>query len=122
MNITNLCYGGRERVVTACKRSCCCHFDQERFSTYFERFMHMELSVVMLSFAAVRSVFLWAQLTGDPLQALLNTLGVEVDVHPRVLVDLSVVIGAMQSRSLHLPSLRRRLKSQNGGGQGGRQS
>ena len=21
----------------ACKRSCCCHFDQERFSTYFER-------------------------------------------------------------------------------------
>ena len=25
------------RVVTACKRSCCCHFVQERFSTYFER-------------------------------------------------------------------------------------
>ena len=23
--------------MTACKRSCCCHFDQERFSTYFER-------------------------------------------------------------------------------------
>ena len=32
---------------------------------------------------------------------------------------LKEVIGAMQSRSLHLPSLRRRLKSQNGGGQGG---
>ena len=23
--------------MIACKRSCCCHFDQERFSTYFER-------------------------------------------------------------------------------------
>ena len=23
--------------MAACKRSCCCHFDQERFSTYFER-------------------------------------------------------------------------------------
>ena len=73
----------------------------------------------MQSFAAGRSVFLWAQLNGDPLQVLLNILGVEVDVHPRVLVDLSEVIGAMQSRYLHLPSLRRRLKSQNGGGQGG---
>ena len=72
----------------------------------------------MQSFAAGRSVFLWAQLNGDPLQVLLNILGVEVDVHPRVLVDLSEVIGAMQSRNLHLPSLRRRLKSQNGGGQG----
>ena len=77
------------------------------------------MSVVMQSFATVRSVFLWAQLNGDPLQALLNIFGVEVDVHPRVLVALSEVIGAMQSRSLHLPSLRRRLKSQNGGGQGG---
>ena len=25
--------------MTACKRSCCCHFDQERFSTYFERLL-----------------------------------------------------------------------------------
>ena len=106
--------------MTACKRSCCCHFDQERFSTYFDRFVHMEpMSVVMQSFAAVRSVFLWAQLNGDPLQALLNILGVDVDVHPRVLADLSDGIGVMQSRSLHVPSLRRRLKSQNGGGQGG---
>ena len=77
------------------------------------------MPVVMQSFAAVRSVFLWAQLNGDPLQALLNILGVEVDVHPRVLVALAEVIGAMQSRSLHLQSLRRRLISQNGGGQGG---
>ena len=50
---------------------------------------------------------LWAQLKGDPLQALLNILGVEVDDHPA----LSEVIGTLQSRSgLHLPSLRRRLK------------
>ena len=77
------------------------------------------MPVELQSFAAVRSVFLWAQLKGDPLQALLNILGVDVDVHPRVLVALSEVIEAMQSRTLHLPSLRRRLKSQNGGGQGG---
>ena len=58
---------------------------------------------------------LWAQLKGDSLQALLNILGVEVDDHPA----LSEVIGTMQSRSCpRLPSLRRRLKSQNGGGQG----
>ena len=69
----------------------------------------------MQSFATVQSVFLWAQLKGDSLQALLNILGVEVDDH----LALSEVIGTMQSRScLRLPSLRRRLKSQNGGGQG----
>ena len=59
--------------MTACKRSCCSHFDQERFNTYFERVMHMEpMSVVMQSFAALRSVFLWAQLKGDSSQASLN--------------------------------------------------
>ena len=43
-------------------------------------------------------------------------LGVDVDDHSA----LSGVIGTMQSRScLRLPSLRRRLKSQNGGGQWG---
>ena len=69
----------------------------------------------MQSFATVQSVLLWAQLKGDSLQALLNILGVEVDDHPA----LSEVIGTMQSRSCpRLPSLRRRLKSQNGGGQG----
>ena len=65
----------------------------------------------MQSFATVRSVFLWVQLIGDPLQELLNSLGVEVNDHPRVLVALSEVIGTLQSRSgPHLPSLRRRLK------------
>ena len=65
----------------------------------------------MQSFATVRSVFLWVKLTGDPLQELLNSLGVEVNDHPRVLVALSEVIGTLQSRSgPHLPSLRRRLK------------
>ena len=39
----------------------------------FERIVHMELTPVeMQSFATVRSVVLWAQLEGDPLQALLN--------------------------------------------------
>ena len=32
----------------------------------------------MESFATVRSVFLWVQLIGDPLQELLNSLGVEL--------------------------------------------
>ena len=58
---------------------------------------------------------LWAQLKGDSLQALLNILGVEVDDHPA----LSEVIGTMQSRSCpRLSSLRLRLISQNGDGQG----
>ena len=57
----------------------------------------------MQSFATVQSVFLWAQLKGDTLQALLIILGVEVDDHPA----LSEVIGTMQSRSCpRLPSLR----------------
>ena len=45
--------------------------------------------VEMQSFETVLSVFLWTQLKGDPLQALLNILGVEVDVHARVLATLS---------------------------------
>ena len=56
----------------------------------FERFVHMEPTPVeMQSFTTVQSVFLWAQLKGDPLQELLNILGVEVDDHPRVLAALS---------------------------------
>ena len=79
--------------------------------------------VEMQSFATVKSVFLWAQLKGDPLQALLNILGVEVDDHPRVLAALSKVIGTMQSRSgPHLPSLRRRLKKPKRWWPGGQQS
>ena len=62
-------------------------------------------SAEMQSFATVRSVFLWVQLIGDPLQELLNSLGVEINDHPRVLVALSEVIGTLQSRSgPHLPS------------------
>ena len=39
----------------------------------FERFVHMEPTPVeMQSFTTVESVFLWAQLKGDPLQELLN--------------------------------------------------
>ena len=57
----------------------------------------------MQSFATARSVFLWAQLKGDPLQALLNS---------------SEVIRALQSRILQLPSLLRLLKEPTGGGQG----
>ena len=44
--------------------------------------------VEMQSFTTVQSVFLWAQLKGDPPQELLNILGVEVDDHPRVLAAL----------------------------------
>ena len=63
------------------------------------------------SFTTVKSLFLWAQLIGDPLQALLNSSGVEVDDHPRVLVALSEVIEKMQLRGgSHLPSLLRRFK------------
>ena len=50
----------------------------------FERFVQMEPTPVEM-----QSVFLWAQLKGDPLQELLNILGVEVDDHPRVLAALS---------------------------------
>ena len=45
--------------------------------------------VEMQSFTTQQSVFLSAQLKGDPLQELLNILGVEVDDHPRVLAALS---------------------------------
>ena len=45
--------------------------------------------VEMQSFTTVQSVFLWAQLKGDPLQELSNILAVEVDDHPRVLAALS---------------------------------
>ena len=45
--------------------------------------------VEMQSYTTVQSVFLWAQLKGDPLQALLNILGVEVDDHLGVLAALS---------------------------------
>ena len=39
----------------------------------FERIVHMKSTPVeMQSFVTVRSVVLWAQLEGDPLQALLN--------------------------------------------------
>ena len=74
----------------------------------FQRATIMEpMPANMQSFATVQSVFLWAQLKGDSLQALLNILGVEVDNHPA----LSEVIGTMQSRSCpRLSSLRRRLK------------
>ena len=118
MNNHKLAYFGGGRVVSACRRSCYCHFDQERFCTYFERaipalywlatmFAHLQnprvfrtemedsdkfkedLHTEMQSFATVRSVFLWAQLKGDPLQALLNRLGVEVVDHPRVLAAVS---------------------------------
>ena len=37
MNNHKLAYFGGGRVVSACRRSCCWHFDQERFCTYFER-------------------------------------------------------------------------------------
>ena len=48
MNNHKLAYFGGRRVVSACRRSCCWHFDQERFCTYFERFVHMEpMSVEM---------------------------------------------------------------------------
>ena len=56
----------------------------------FERIVHMEPTPVeMQSFTTVQSVFLWAQLKGDPLQKLLYILGVEVDDHPRVLAAVS---------------------------------
>ena len=41
--------------------------------------------VEMQSFTTVESVFVWAQLKGEPLQKLLYVLGVEDDDHPRVL-------------------------------------
>ena len=47
---------------------------------------------------------LWAQLKGDSLQALLNTLGVEVDDHPAFSEDDAI------AKCPRLPSLRRRLK------------
>ena len=65
----------------------------------------------MQSFTTVKSVFLWIQLIGDPLQAFLNSLCVEVDGHPRVLVVMSEDIGKLKVRNgPHLSSLRRRLK------------
>ena len=56
----------------------------------FQRAVIMEPTPVeMQSFATVKSVFLWVQLRGDSLQALLNILGVEVVDYPRILVALS---------------------------------
>ena len=45
--------------------------------------------VEMQSFTTVESVFVWAQLKGEPLQKLLYILGVEDDDHPRVLAAVS---------------------------------
>ena len=56
----------------------------------FERVVNMEPTPVqMQSLTTVQSVFVWAQLKSDPLQALLNILGVEVDDHPQVVAALS---------------------------------
>ena len=56
----------------------------------FERIVHMEPTPVeMQSFTTVESVFVWAQLKGEPLQKLLYILGVEDDDHPRVLAAVS---------------------------------
>ena len=56
----------------------------------FERIVHMEPTPVeMHSFTTVQSVFVWAQLKGEPLQKLLYILGVEDDDHPRVLAAVS---------------------------------
>ena len=57
----------------------------------FKRIVHMEPTPVeMQSFTTVESVFVWAQLKGEPLQKLLYILGVEDDDHPRVLAAVSV--------------------------------
>ena len=56
----------------------------------FIRNVHMEPTPVeMQSFTTVESVFVWAQLKGEPLQKLLYILGVEDDDHPRVLAAVS---------------------------------
>ena len=71
-------------------------------------FKEQRYGVNACDYAVVRNCavcVLWAQLKGDSLQALLNTLGVEVDDHPVFLEDDAI------AKCPRLPSLRRRLIS-----------
>ena len=76
MRITSLraLVGGRVAFNTRASFVSIAILEQRRLcACTFERIVHMELTPVeMQSFATVRSVVLWAQLEGDPLQALLN--------------------------------------------------
>ena len=70
MRFTNLhCFSGREGCGHACKCLCSSPFAcKNDVARTFVRIANMEPTPVeMQSFTTVQSVFLWAQLKGDPL-------------------------------------------------------
>ena len=77
----------------------------------FKRIVHMEPTPVeMQSFTTVESVFVWAQLKGEPLQNCYTSWVLKMMITHEFWLLCRRLIGMGQSRSgPHLPSLRRRL-------------